>query len=309
MTAANLFQGVYGVTSDLANAGLSVQRTDIRFFDVAAGRVAIEVKVTNLGYQPTTPTFAVFRAAPLGAFVPWQPLATLPVPSLGPGESFVLRTEAGRPAPEPLGWPDRLTPEQLLAEAEALDRIRTEKEEARKRAAQEEARKRADALAARRGPALPFLPPDFADLLGRGNPYWAGNIDVFVGRKSVERHLARALRVYPGRVNMAMFQVGGPRPDAYRFHLVGTGEDWKATLFDCMGQKTLVTDVARQAPLEEGHWVEWPGRRYMTLALRPPQECGRGKVEVHVTRRSDNQEAVVEFSLDPDAAGPGCYAV
>src|SRR5919201_1620396 len=119
MTPANVSQGVYGVASDLANAGLTVQRTDIRFFDVAPGRVAIEVKVTNLGYQPTTPTFAVFRAAPLGAFVPWQPLTALPVPSLGPGESFVLRTEAGRPPPEPLGSPAELTPEQLVAEAGA----------------------------------------------------------------------------------------------------------------------------------------------------------------------------------------------
>jgi hypothetical protein len=308
MTAANVFQGVYGVGSDLANAGLNVERTDIRFFDVAPGRVAIEVKVMNLGYQPTTPTFAVFRAAQLGAFVPWQPLATLPVPSLGPGESFVLRTEAGRPAPQPLGWPAQVTPEQVLAEAEALDRIRTEKEEALKRAAEEEERRRAAAAAARRV-GMPFLPPDIADWLGRSNPHWAGNIDVFVGRKSVERHIARALRVYAGRVNLAMFMVGGPRPDAYRFHLIGTGEDWKATLYDCMGQKTLVTDVARQRPLEEGSWIEWPGRRYMSLALRPPEDCGRGKVEVHVTRRSDNQEAVVEFSLDPEALGPGCYAV
>jgi hypothetical protein len=299
---ANVSQGVYGVTSDLANAGLTVQRTDIHFFDVAPGRVAIEVKVMNLGYQPTTPTFAVLRAAPLGAFVPWQPLATLPVPSLGPGESFALRTEAGRPAPEPLGAPGELTPEQMVAEAVARDRQRAEEEaEARRRAAV--------AAAAGRRVGLPFLPPDLADLVGRGNAYWAGNIDVFVGHKSVERHLAQALRVYPGRVNLAMFMVGGHGPDAYRFHLVGTGEDWKASLFDAHGQKTLVTDVARQAPLEEGDWVEWPGRRYMTLALRPPEECGRGTVEVHVRRRSNNQEAVVEFSLDPAAAGPGCYAV
>src|SRR5262245_1122540 len=108
MTAANVYQGVYGVTSDLANAGLTGPRTDILFYDVAPGRVVVEAKVTNLGYQPTTPTFAVVRAAPLGAFVPWEPLATLPVPSLGPGESFVVRTEAGRPAPEPLGAPSEL---------------------------------------------------------------------------------------------------------------------------------------------------------------------------------------------------------
>jgi hypothetical protein len=303
---ANVFQGVYGVTSDLANAGLTVQRTDILFYDVAPGQVVVEAKVTNLGYQPTTPTFAVVRAAPLGAFVPWEPLATLPVPSLGPGESFVVRTEAGRPAPEPLGAPSELTPLQFLMAAVARDREMAE-QEARKRAEEQE-RERARAAAARRA-RLPFLPPDLADLLGRGNPYWAGNIDVLVGHKSVERHMARALRVYPGQVNLAMFMVGGNQPDAYRFHLVGTGEDWKATLFDGHGQQTLLPDVARQAPLAEGQWIDWPGRRYMTLALMPPQECGLGTVEVHVRRRSDDQEAIVEFGLSPDALGPGCYAV
>src|SRR5262245_31775516 len=143
--SANVFQGVYGVTSDLANAGLTVQRTDILFHDVAPGRVAIEVKVTNLGYQPTTPTFAVLRAAPLGAFVPWQPLATLPVPSLGPGETYVLRTEAGRPAPEPLGSLTELTPRQMLAAA--VERDRQAAEEAARQRAAERARE-----AARRNP-------------------------------------------------------------------------------------------------------------------------------------------------------------
>jgi hypothetical protein len=47
----------------------------------------------------------------------------------------------------------------------------------------------------------------------------------------------------------------------------------------------------------------------MLLALRPPKDAGAGAFAVHVTQRSTGQEAVVEFSLDPAAAGPGCYTV
>jgi len=34
------------------------------------------------------------------------------------------------------------------------------------------------------------LAPDLSDLLGRSQPYWAGNINVFIGIHPVERHLA-----------------------------------------------------------------------------------------------------------------------
>jgi hypothetical protein len=47
----------------------------------------------------------------------------------------------------------------------------------------------------------------------------------------------------------------------------------------------------------------------MMLALCPPKDCGSGTVEVHVEQRSTGQSAVVEFSLDPNAAGPGCFVV
>jgi hypothetical protein len=284
-----------GATSDLANAGLSVQRTDILFHDVAPGRVAIEVTVTNQGYEPTSPTFAAIQAAPLGAFVAWQPLTVLPVPVLGPGESFVLRAEARRPQPAPVGPPQDVTPDQLLTAVGTPDPA-------------------PDAAGLplkvrQRLRAVPVLPADLNDLLGRGNFYWAGNLNVFVGGKAVERHLARALRVHPGRLNMALFVVGDHRPDAYRFRLDATGEDWKASLFDCTNGWPVFRRPSGQAPVAEGRWVETTGVRLMTLALRPPADCGTGSVEVRVTQRSTGKVAVVEFSLSPDAAGAGCYAV
>jgi hypothetical protein len=284
-----------GVGDAMANAGLSVQRTDILFADVAPGLVAIEIKVSNLGHLPTTPTVAVLRAAPLGAFVDWHPLATLPVPVLGPGETFTLRTEAGRQKAEPLGWPARVTPDQLLIAADLAPPPPPPPPPGLRRA------------------PVPFLPADLNDLVGRENLYWAGNIDVHVGTKSVERHLARALRVYPGQVNLATFFVG-PRsrqakPDAYRFHLVSTGEDWKASLHDLTGGASLLLDANRDPGVKEDVWIETVGPRVMTIALRPPKDCGHGTVEVHVTRRSTGKEAVVEFSLAPDALGAGCYTV
>ena len=41
---------------------------------------------------------------------------------------------------------------------------------------------------------------------------------------------------------------------------------------------------------------------------RPPVVV-RADVEVHVTQRSTRKTAVVEFSFDPRAVGPGCYVV
>jgi len=47
----------------------------------------------------------------------------------------------------------------------------------------------------------------------------------------------------------------------------------------------------------------------LVLALVPPAACRRGSVAVHVEQRSTGRVAVVEFSLDAAAAGPGCYVV
>jgi hypothetical protein len=47
----------------------------------------------------------------------------------------------------------------------------------------------------------------------------------------------------------------------------------------------------------------------MMLMICPPSGCSRGTVEVEVEQRSTGQSAIVEFSLDPKAAGPGCYVV
>ncbi len=155
-------------------------------------------------------------------------------------------------------------------------------------------------------PAQGQLPADPFRLLGQPNVHWAGNLNIFVQGRAVERHLAQALRIYPGRVNMAMFVVGSGR-DAYAFSLHGDGADWEARLHDLTGATRL--DHLDGTGLRMGEWLDCPSTRMMFLALRPPADCERGVVEVHVRQRSTGQQAIVEFSLDPEAAGPGCFVV
>jgi hypothetical protein len=247
--------------------------------------------VHNLGEYRSAPTVAALMAAPLGAFVPWCPLTVLSVPSIEPGDSTVLTTDVLRTAVAPLGPPDRVGPGQLLTALGA-----------------EDDRPATTAGTQTRATQMTGLPADVMELLRQRNVHWAGNLNVFVGSQPVERHLAQALRVYPDRPNVAMFVVGSGR-DAYRFHLISEGENWNATLHDMSGGQTLTLDARRFPPVAEDQWIEATTQRMMMLALCPPRDCNAGSVEVHVTQRSSSQTAVVEFSLDPNAAGPGCFVV
>src|SRR5262249_36250098 len=129
-----------------------------------------------------------------------------------------------------------------------------------------------------------------------------------VGGHAVERHLAQALRIYPGRTNVAMFIVGSG-PDAYAFSLTGGGANWDAALFDSRELKSLAIDPRGCSPIPFKEWTAIGQQTLMLLVLRPPEGCSRGTVEVQVEQRSTGRTAVVEFSLDPEAAGPGCYVV
>jgi hypothetical protein len=71
----------------------------------------------------------------------------------------------------------------------------------------------------------------------------------------------------------------------------------------------VLTNPDLCTPVSEGHWIEVHGQSLMMLAIRPPEGCRQGKLDVHVEQQSTGAEAVVEFSLDPKAAGPGCYVV
>jgi len=291
------------------NDGLRVERTDICFEDVDECTVRIQVTIHNAGEQRSRPTTMRIQAAPFGAFVPWRPLAVLPVPPLEPGESRELSTEVLRDRPTPLGDFDRVPPRRIVMAANAPDQPPAPSGNGI--LAMLELLRRSQAARAPGGGATTrtaSLPPDLMELVGRQPTYWAGNINIFIGAHRVERHMARALRIYPGRTNLAMFMVGNPaKRDAYAFELLGLAPDWKAALYDSSKNRSLLIDPS-QPPIQESEWLESEGGM-VVLATQPPVDCREGSLEVHVTRRSDAKIAVVEFNLDPSAQGAGCYFV
>ncbi|HEY1861926.1 MAG TPA: hypothetical protein VGG61_16310 [Gemmataceae bacterium] len=289
-----------------SGAMLQVEASDINFFNSAPDRVNLEITLWNAGAGFSRPTQAFVMAAPLGAFVPWRPLAFLPLPALAPGQSYTLQTEVVRAASAPLGPPDRVPPQRLLT---ALGSEDDRTPQAGSPLAWWPRRSLQSLLGRPRGATNLGLPGDLFELMGRSNPHFAGNFNVFVGGKAVERHLAQAIRIYPGRMNMAMFVVGARGQDSYAFQLDGDGADWDARLYDMTDRSTLALAVSRADALAEKEWIKVVHTRIMMLAINPPQGCGRGKVDVSVEQRSTGKTAVVEFSLDPAAAGPGCFVV
>jgi hypothetical protein len=270
-------------------------QSEIDFFNVARDKVAVEIKLTNESGHPSARDTAIISAAPFGVFVPWTRLLTLPVPALLPGKVHFLRSTFVTPRPQLLGSPDRVPPRKLLTALGLADDPPQQSDHQKQ-------------TQPRTTPSI-AMPPDLMELLLQDRPHWAGNINVHVGRKDVERHLARALRIYPGRLNLAWFFVGSGGPDAYRFHLQGLASDWEAKLFDMTERQSLVLKPNEGQGLALDRWLEAAGTRVLMLALRPPRDCAAGVVAVHVTQQSSGRTAVVEVSLDPAAAGRGCYVV
>ena len=293
------------VRSD-SEADLRLDRTDIRFHSLNGDKVRIELTIHNEAENRSRPTLIRLESAPLGAFVPWKPLAQLLVPALEPGATHELTTEVARPRPVPLGDFNRVPPRRVLAALSSPDQPSGN---AGTRGFLELCfRFRTNNRSSKSDSSVATLAPDLWDLLCHSQPHWAGNLNVFVGTRAIERHLAKALRVYPGRTNLAMFVVGSPgRHDGFAFELVGLDSDWKAALYDMTNCESLLDNS--DAPIEERKWVESYGSLAGLLAIRPPMHSPAGCLEVRVTRKSDEKQAVVEFDLDPDAQGAGCYSV
>jgi len=225
------------------------------------------------------------------------------LPALAPGKARYVRWRAAVPQPEPLGSPDGIGPRDLLTAFGLAD------EPPDKATAKGPGKARRPAASTSQPQTPAPMPPGLMDLLLRETPHWAGNINVLAGGTNVERHRARALRVYPGRLNLAWFIVGAGAPDAYAFRLGGVGTDWDAKLFDMTTRESLVVNADDNGAIVPGEWIDTHGSRTMLLALRVPHKCAAAAVAVHVIQKSTRREAVVEFSLDPGAAGRGCYTV
>jgi len=262
--------------------GLTVGREDIRFRTRRPGVLSIEVTVHNASGERSAPSFAVLRSAPLGAFVPWRPLGLLQIPAIEPGGSAVARHEVRYLPPVALAGADKLPPGRLLT-ALGLDGPEPDRGDS-------------------------GLPSDPLALFGRGSLYWAGNLNIFFPGKDVERHLAQALRIYPGRLNLAAFIIGDRGPTAYRLRLTGDGAQWAARVADLGDGDSIATLAGRRGGIELGTWMR-PATSLLFLAIEPPPNATTGAVNVHVEQQSTGREAVIEFSLDAQAAGPGCYVV
>jgi hypothetical protein len=287
---------------------LVVHRREIQFHDVTRELVRIDVTVHNVGLHRSAPAPLVLETAPFGAFVRWTELATLRVPRIEPGGRAVVSTVARAPRVRARGDFDSLTPRQLLTATGGDDQERPQ----RGRTLLDAWRERAigNGPAVRRLAVLqagtPLLARDIYELVGRRTAHWAGNLNVFIGNRAVERHRARALRIYPEKTNLAMFMCG-EGADAYAFHLEGSGAEWDAALFCASERRALA--LGRYDPIEPDAWIPASGTRVFLVGLTPPKDAVHGEVEVHVRQRSTGKEAVVEFSLDAKAQGPGCYTV
>jgi hypothetical protein len=266
---------------------LHVDRDDIRFWNSAPEVVEIEFTVRNEGWERSAPTEATIQAAPLGAFVAWQTLGRVPVPAIEPRDEVIVRTRATCDPPPTGVRPTLRKLARLLTARDLFDR-RPEKRPA--------------------PGALGTLPIDPLREMTGGSVHWAGNLNIFVGGKPTERHMAMSLRVRPGRLNMALFCVGNGS-DAYRFHLEGNAVAWDARLSDWpeLGMLTRRDRSAREIPI--GEWVSGADLAVAVLYCEPPADCEAGKLDVHVEQKSTGKEAVVEFGFDPRAKGPGCYTL
>jgi hypothetical protein len=282
------------------SARLLVQRTGIRFHNVAPERVSIEIEVENQGDAPSRPTTLRLESAPFGAFVRWSPLASLSVPAIAAGARATVQTIVRQPRSQPVGRFSGVVPPALLTAA-GFPPDRREAPADRARATL--LSRITDAMGLR--PRTAALPPDLHDLLDDPHPHWAGNLNVWIGNRPVERHMAPRLRIHAGRANLAAFCIGDRR-DEYAFRMEAPDQSWRFALIDPLASAGVPWTAE---PWLEPRWHRVSGLHYVFLVVRPPEACKRGAVLVHVTQRSSMKEAVVEFDLDPAAAGPGCYQV
>lgn len=285
-------------------AGLTVQRHDVSFQSIDTHRVRISVRVWNEDDTWSVPTAMTIQAAPLGAFVPWRDLTIVSVPAIPPRESREVVFDAAVPPRRHLGDFRTIPPGKLLTAMAGDD------DSPARDATANFAMALLQSLfprAKRQAPAG-VLPNDPFDLLSRANPHWAGNINILMDGRAVERHMAQTLRVYPGRTNVALFFVGSQR-DAYKFDVEGSAAAWESSLFDVSDMPTLLCARSTAREIPQSQWIPMDRMRMVLLALCPPEYCGQGSIEVHVCQRSTGQEAIVEFSLDPRAAGAGCYTL
>ena len=83
---------------------------------------------------------------------------------------------------------------------------------------------------------------------------------------------------------------------------------------DGAGWNPQIVSIQRHRPWDDegrrlgfGDWIRLAGPTYLQLSIEPPQDVEQGELELHVRRRDTDEVAVVEYSLDARAPGPGCF--
>src|SRR5262245_45846770 len=282
---------------------LEVQRSGIRFHNIAPDRVRIEIEVENRGSLPSEPISLRIEAAPFGAFLPWRPLAALPVPTIPAGGMALVETVARQPRPKPVGDFSGLVPPailvaagadearghdggrrtrpyagksatalQTLAEMAAWLRVHKVSRRWSRKASLDFADRVLHAVQGRlvTGPVRSHreLPPDLFDLLDRQQPHWAGNLKVWVARRPVERHVAPGWKVCPGRTNLVSFFLGDRR-DEYSFRMEAPLL-WQFSLYDGFAGKSIEwSEDPGEFPADSGRSAH-PGSRWHAVKRMQP---------------------------------------
>jgi len=270
---------------------LCVEPSDITVQDVGPDQVRIEVVVHNHGDTTSSARMMRIESAPLGAFVPWKPLAEIWIPPIPPGWVQRVRTVAERIRRQPQGQPPNIAPGRILAAA-----------------FEDGPRPSPTEIASPKEQSTGVLAADLLELIGQESTHWAGNLNIFIDDTPVERHSSGKIRIEPGVHNLAMFFVGSD-PDQYRFGIECDQEDWGYQLFDFDHDEAVDFKSQSDSAITLGDWCRVSGHNLFFLTIDPPHKCTGGSINVLVEQKSTSQTAKVEFSFDPEAKGPGCYVL
>jgi hypothetical protein len=297
---------------------LYVGREDIQFYNVAPDRLRIEVMVHNRGYSLSGPVAIQLQFAAFGAFVPWTPLQKLKVPQIKAGQSKLVSTDA------------RIRPDGTLV---ALDGSSKSVDPAFLAAAQRPTfpsnlmgLPSDDGIQSTQNainlPASLFLGANQGNQvqsldmnLHRGRSvHWVGNINVLIGNVDVERHAARAFRIYPGLSNRSVFFLGDKIGESYSFQMSDEGTEWPTKLIRienrCWGFMNFAQGEDSQGEqIQPNDWKRVDPIGLIGVDIRPPEYVKEGGLGIEVCRKSDGRTAVVEFDFSETALGSGCYTV
>ncbi|MFP6737754.1 MAG: hypothetical protein VCD34_03330 [Planctomycetota bacterium] len=364
--ATRVLAGPSGRAAVGVGTGLAVRREDICFYNVAADRLRIEVTVQNRSDTPSNPEPMLLQFAAFGAFLPWTPLQLLQVPRIRPGGSRLVSTEVVvfedgtlvakdggafsedreryRAALRTIQDDDQLKTmsawqvvarkvRDQLAE-NRVERMRAQREAARK--AQEQASENRvqrlrpwNAIQAEVEELFDLEPEEKprVDLHQGRSVHWVGNINVLMNGVDVERHEARAFRIYPEKINRSWFFLGGSIRDTTSFEIRAPGEGWSVKLYNKStfpnGRSDgfiwpifisgLESEHYSGELIKPGEWGSLGFRPRVVVEICPPRDATKGTLAIQVLQKSPCSEevrkAVVEFDFSKSAVGPGCHTV